>query len=514
MVESESLDQATEIVKKLTSPEEDIVKFVENIEKVKNAMIAESIEDLIKVRSEAAPVHACQIGDLKPAACPSGSQHLEAFKRKVAAAGEEREKIFRGARDTLTNQENAANMIDADEVASTDKNHLSSQLDKLDKARKLCAAVAGSVDEVQPQDDVLESEQVSVQQLSQAARDEKYQEVTAQRIKSYFDVMSEVAKALTGSGLPMKLNEILDVPNQCDGLSRIGAQLDTWMKEIKEIIDKQEKHLEDTRNKREQCKKRKAIAEKNEKNSLAELWKALECLTRALRKYLDDLIANEALLMSHADLQTAEQSALDELNQVKTVSKQAIAASEACSGQALALKEQVCSDVKEAASRLKERALKLATPAMENAEMAKKLLLRAEDQKVKQIHVTEQELEACKRTLQEKIDANERSEFAKAKSQVKKKEDALEKQREELRQVQLDKVQAEARCNSFKRLEDADYTFNKMETVKKYAGDFDIFQEISVPITNGPASECTDLQNLPPSWKNFIMWPSRRITTV
>jgi len=82
---------------------------------------------------------------------------------------------------------------------------------------------------------------------------------------------------------------------------------------------------------------------------------------------------------------------------------------------------------------------------------------------------------------------------------VKKKEDALEKQREELRQVkscsvqvstfdfacsilcsfgrfaalgfyctfqqqvQLDKVQAEARCNSFKRLEDADYTFNKME---------------------------------------------------
>lgn len=37
--------------------------------------------------------------------------------------------------------------------------------------------------------------------------------------------------------------------------------------------------------------------------------------------------------MSHADLQTAEQSALDELNQVKTVSKQAIAASEACSGQ-------------------------------------------------------------------------------------------------------------------------------------------------------------------------------------
>lgn len=86
---------------------------------------------------------------------------------------------------------------------------------------------------------------------------------------------------------------------------------------------------------------------------------------------------------------------------------------------ALELKEQICSDVKErnvmhfcrhflpsvdaddvtrcffpvkeAASRLKERALKLATPAMENAEMAKKLLLRAEDQKVKQIHATEQE---------------------------------------------------------------------------------------------------------------------------
>ena len=83
---------------------------------------------------------------------------------------------------------------------------------------------------------------------------------------------------------------------------------------------------------------------------------------------------------------------------------------------ALELKEQICSDVKEgnvmhfcshvlpsfdatrclfpvqeAASRLKERALKLATPAMENAEIAKKLLLRAEDQKIKQIHVTEQE---------------------------------------------------------------------------------------------------------------------------
>ena len=244
MVESESLDQATEIVKKLTSPEEDTVKFVENIEKVKNAIHADSIEDLIKVRSEAAAVHACQIGDLKPAACPSGSQHLEAVKRKVAAAGEEGEKIFRGARDTLTKEETAANKIDADEVASTDKNHLSSQLDKLDKARKLCAAVAGSVDEVQPQDDVLESEQVSLHQLSQAARDEKYQEVTAQRIKKYFDVMSEVAKALTGSGLPMKLNEILDVPNQCDGLSRIGAQLDPWMKEINEIIDKQEKHLD------------------------------------------------------------------------------------------------------------------------------------------------------------------------------------------------------------------------------------------------------------------------------
>lgn len=244
MVESESLEQATEIVKKLTSPEEDTVKFVENIAKVKRAIHADSIEDLIKVRSEAAPVHACQIGDLKPAPCPSGSQHLEAFKRKVAAAGEERENIFRGARDTLTKEETAANKIDADEVASTDKNYLSSQLDKLDKARKLCAAVAGSVDEVQGQDDVLESEQVSLHQLSQAARDEKYQEVTAQRIKNYFNVMSEVAKALTGSGLPMKLNEILDVPNQCDGLSRVGALLDTWMKEINEIIDKQEKHLD------------------------------------------------------------------------------------------------------------------------------------------------------------------------------------------------------------------------------------------------------------------------------
>ena len=185
--------------------------------------------------------------------------------------------------------------------------------------------------------------------------------------------------------------------------------------------------------------------------------------------------------MSHADLQTAEQSALDELEQAKSVSKQAIAASEACASQvsllyehslhmavffltklkcrnsvkfacvdhrriardegvswkslarsvacspiftyrcfvtckALERKEQICSDVKErnvlhfcrhflpsldatrcffpvkeSASRLKERALKLATPAMENAEMAKKLLLRAEDQKVKQIHVTEQE---------------------------------------------------------------------------------------------------------------------------
>ena len=226
MVESEILEQATEIVKKLTSPEEGTVKFVENIEKVKNAIRAESIDDLIKVRSEAAPVHACQIADLKPAACPSGSQDLEAFKRMVAAAGEEREQIFRGARDTLTKEENAANEIDADEVASTDKKHLSSQLDKLENARKFCAAVAGSVDEVQPQEDVLESEQVSLQQLSEAAKDEKYQEVTGQRIKNYFDVMSQVAKALTGSGLPMKLNEILDVPNQRDDLSRIGAQLD------------------------------------------------------------------------------------------------------------------------------------------------------------------------------------------------------------------------------------------------------------------------------------------------
>lgn len=35
---------------------------------------------------------------------------------------------------------------------------------------------------------------------------------------------------------------------------------------------------EDTRKRREQCKKRKAVAGKNEKNSLAELRKALECL--------------------------------------------------------------------------------------------------------------------------------------------------------------------------------------------------------------------------------------------
>ena len=41
----------------------------------------------------------------------------------------------------------------------------------------------------------------------------------------------------------------------------------------------------------------------------------------------------QALLLSLADLQTAEQSAVDELKQTKLVSKQAIAASEACASQ-------------------------------------------------------------------------------------------------------------------------------------------------------------------------------------
>lgn len=47
----------------------------------------------------------------------------------------------------------------------------------------------------------------------------------------------------------------------------------------------------------------------------------------------------QALLMSHADLQIAEQSALDELKQAKSVSKQAIAASEACASQVSLLPE-------------------------------------------------------------------------------------------------------------------------------------------------------------------------------
>mmetsp|Transcript_52377 Transcript_52377/g.83646 ORF Transcript_52377/g.83646 Transcript_52377/m.83646 type:complete len:347 (+) Transcript_52377:744-1784(+) len=225
-------------------------------------------------------------------------------------------------------------------------------------------------------------------------------------------------------------------------------------------------------------------AKRTRKKKLQDVEEAVVALKLSLSVYLDAVITNEAQIAIQTKLQIAEQGILDEINRAKDISPAADAALASCANKAVELEQEIDTATKETAAGLKETAQLPVTLAMEGTKAALEILLRAEDQKKKQIQVTEKELASCERDLKNlEQGTGPRKELAQKKSEVNEKNMALQEQRMELDQVQQKKGKAEQQVESLTGLENMKYELNKTEIsrsieekVKTYAGDFEMFR--------------------------------------
>jgi len=481
-VESESLKKAQLVLEKVTAVQEGLVK---TLDRISTAVDQNKLVDLASLHSQAPSGDACQIQDLEPAACPPGSDRLEELKLEAESGQEQCEQKAAAAKETLKILDTKAKKLDAAGLASTKENHLSSKLEGLKKVTEKTAEVRGHAHQIKGMDEVLEAAGVS-SSLPIASKKEEYQNETELRIKKYFEALNEVSlELILQNGLPMELDKIVAILDECGAVQQIGEAAGQGRKEVQRVNDHLKKHLESVQEQRKICKKRRKASEENEKSCLAKVEKAIEILKGELGKYKDAVITNEAQIAVQTKLQIDEQAILDEINRAKDISPAADAALASCAKKAVELEQEIDTATKETAAGMNETAQLPSTLAMEGTQVALNILLRAEDQKKKQIQVTEKELAKCECDLKKlEQGTGPRNHLAQKKSEVNEKNMALQEQRMELGQVQDKKGKAEQQLESLTGLENMKYVFNKTEIsrsteekVKKNAGDFEMFQE-------------------------------------
>eukprot|EP00435_Cladocopium_sp_Y103_P020733 s1592_g5.t1 len=504
---------------------------------------SESIKKAEGVLEKAPSGDACQIQDLEPATCPPGSDRLEDLKRQAENGQEQCQQKAAAAKVTLRILDTKAKEIDAAALALNKEKHLSSQLEELKKVTDKTAEVVGHAHQVKGMDEVLEAAGVS-SSLSKASKEEEYEKLSKQLIKKYFQTLNEVSlELILQNGLPMELDKIAAILDECDAVHQIGETAGQGRKEVQKINDDLKKHLDarlqqalvSVQEQQKLCKKRRKDADENEKTCLAKVEKALEILTGELGKHMDAVITKEAQIMMQTELQTKEQAILDEINRAKDISPEAAAALASCTNQAVECKKEIDKITKErfchrpeTAAGLKETAQLPATLAMEGTEVALNILLRAEDQKKKQIQVTEKELReswqhsseakpndpnVSQDLLSVKQDESStsslRTALAQTMSEVEDRRKSLQQQKEELCKVQEIKGKAEFQYESLRWLENVNFPFDKpaispRSKVKENAGDFEMFQvpqetqeaELAAPQVGAPGPESYALSNL------------------
>ena len=74
MVESESIRKGQLVLEKVTAVQEG---FVKTPSQITTAVDQNQLVDLASLHSQAPSGDACQIEDLEPATCPTGSDHIE-----------------------------------------------------------------------------------------------------------------------------------------------------------------------------------------------------------------------------------------------------------------------------------------------------------------------------------------------------------------------------------------------------------------------------------------------------
>lgn len=480
MVVSESLKKAQLVLEKVTAVQEGLVN---TLDQISTAVDQNKLVDMASLHSQAPSGDACQIQDLEPAACPPGSDRLEELKLEAESGQEQCEQKAAAAKETLKILDTKAKKLDAAGLASTKENHLSSKLEELKKVTEKTAEVRGHAHQIKGMDEVLEAAGVS-SSLPIASKKEEYQNETELRIKKYFEALNEVSlELILQNGLPMELDKIVAILDECGAVQQIGEAAGQGRKEVQRVNDHLKKHLESVQEQRKICKKRRKASEENEKSCLAKVEKAIEILKGELGKYKDAVITNEAQIAVQTKLQIDEQAILDEINRAKDISPAADAALASCAKKAVELEQEIDTATKETAAGLNETAQLPSTLAMEGTQVALNILLRAEDQKKKQIQVTEKELAKCECDLKKlEQGTGPRNHLAQKKSEVNEKNMALQEQRMELGQVQDKKGKAEQQLESLTGLENMKYVFNKTEIsrsteekVKKNAGDFEMF---------------------------------------
>ena len=241
MVESESIKKVEGVLEKVSAVQNNLVN---TLHQISTAVDQNKLVDLASLHSQAPPGDACQIQDLEPATCPTGSDRLEDLKLQAKSGQEQCEQKAAAAKVTLKILDTNAKKDDAAALASAKENHLSSQLDELKEVTKRTAAVFGDADQVKAMDEVLEAAGVSGP-LSKASKEEEYEKLSKLLAKEYFQKLNEVSlELILRNGLPMELDKIVAIRDECDAVRKIGEAAGQGRKEVQEINDGLKKHLD------------------------------------------------------------------------------------------------------------------------------------------------------------------------------------------------------------------------------------------------------------------------------
>ena len=241
MVVSESLKKAQLVLEKVTAVQEGLVN---TLDQISTAVDQNKLVDLASLHSQAPSGDACQIQDLEPAACPPGSDRLEELKLEAESGQEQCEQKAAAAKVTLKILDTKAKKLDAAGLASTKENHLSSKLEELKKVTEKTAEVRGHAHQIKGMDEVLEAAGVS-SSLSIASKKEEYQNETELRIKKYFEALNEVSlELILQNGLPMELDKIVAILDECGAVQQIGEAAGQGRKEVQRVNDHLKKHLD------------------------------------------------------------------------------------------------------------------------------------------------------------------------------------------------------------------------------------------------------------------------------
>ena len=240
-VESESLKKAQLVFEKVTAVQEGLVN---TLDQISTAVDQNKLLDLASLHSQAPSGDACQIQDLEPAACPPGSDRLEELKLEAESGQEQCEQKATAAKETLKILDTDARNSSAAALVLTKENHLSSQLEELKKVTEETAEVFGDAHQVKGMDEVLEAAGVS-SFLSKASKEEEYEKLSKLRTKKYFEALNEVSRELIlQNGLPMELDKIVAILDECDAVHQIGEAAGQGRKEVQRVNDHLKKHLD------------------------------------------------------------------------------------------------------------------------------------------------------------------------------------------------------------------------------------------------------------------------------